>query len=76
IENGESEGKTLVDAMRDGSLEGMQHFDQQIDGLIRSGKVSLETGLSYATNAGNLRLQLHDLPAQARREPLNITVSV
>ncbi|MGH9401491.1 MAG: type IV pilus twitching motility protein PilT [Terriglobia bacterium] len=76
IEKGESEGKTLVDAMRDGSLEGMQHFDQQIDGLIRSGSVSLETGLSYASNAGNLRLQLHDLPPQVRREPRNIPVSV
>ena len=27
IEKGESEGKSLLDAMRDGSTEGMQHFD-------------------------------------------------
>lgn len=76
IEKGESEGKTLVDAMRDGSLEGMQHFDQQIEALIRSCRVTFDTGLSYATNGGNLRLQLHDLPPQTKREPLNLTVNV
>src|SRR6266404_1041281 len=27
VEKGEAEGKTLLDAMRDGSTEGMQHFD-------------------------------------------------
>lgn len=66
VERGESEGKTLVDAMRDGNLEGMQHFDSQIESMIRSGKITFETGLSYATNSGNLRLQLHDF---ARKEP-------
>jgi len=25
---GESEGKTLLDAMRDGALDGMQHFER------------------------------------------------
>ncbi|MGH9354583.1 MAG: type IV pilus twitching motility protein PilT [Terriglobia bacterium] len=60
IEKGESEGKSLVDAMRDGDLEGMQHFDAEIEKLIRTGKISLQTGLAFATNTGNLRLQLHD----------------
>lgn len=68
IEKGESEGKSLVDAMRDGDLEGMQHFDAEIEKLIRDGRISLETGLSYATNPGNLRLQLHDLLEQEQRE--------
>src|SRR5213083_2988519 len=27
IEHGEGEGKTLLDAMRDGEIDGMQHFD-------------------------------------------------
>ena len=27
VEKGEAEGKTLLDAMRDGSNDGMQHFD-------------------------------------------------
>ncbi len=61
IERGESEGKSLLDAMRDGELDGMQHFDGEIEKLVRSGLVDLKTGLSYATNAGNLRLQLADL---------------
>ncbi len=61
IEKGESEGKTLLDAMRDGELEGMQHFDAEIEKLIRSQAIDLDTGLAYATNPGNLRLRLADL---------------
>ncbi|HEY1866254.1 MAG TPA: PilT/PilU family type 4a pilus ATPase [Candidatus Acidoferrales bacterium] len=60
VEKGESEGKSLLDAMRDGSQEGMQYFDGEIEKLIRAGTIDLETGLSYATNAGNLRLELAD----------------
>ena len=60
VEKGESEGKTLLDAMRDGSTEGMQHFDGEIEKFIRAGIVDFETGLSYSTNAGNLRLEMAD----------------
>ena len=62
LEKGEEEGRSLVDAMRDGELEGMQHFDGEIEKLIRTGVVDMETGLSYATNPGNLRLQMSDMP--------------
>ena len=61
IERGETEGKSLLDAMRDGDSEGMQHFDREIEKMIRAGLIDIETGLSYATNVGNLRLQLVDL---------------
>jgi twitching motility protein PilT len=61
VEKGESEGKTLVDCMRDGTLEGMQHFDSVLEKLIRSGELDIDTGLTYATNPGNLRLILSDL---------------
>lgn len=61
VEKGEGEGKTLVDAMRDGSTEGMQHFDGELDRMVRAGIIDLETALGYATNAGNLRLELSDL---------------
>ena len=68
VEKGESEGKSLLDAMRDGDTEGMQHFDAEIEQLIRNGTVDFETGLTFATNAGNMRLELADLvEAQGRR---------
>ena len=60
LEKGEGEGKTLIDAMRDGGLEGMQHFDGEIEKLIRNRVVDMETGCAYATNPGNLRLELSD----------------
>jgi twitching motility protein PilT len=64
VQKGEGEGKTLLDAMRDGSTEGMQCFDDEIEKLIRAGVVEINTGLSVATNAGNLRLHLADLLEQ------------
>lgn len=61
VEKGETEGKSLLDAMRDGSTEGMQCFDGELDRMVRGGILDLESALSYATNAGNLRLELADL---------------
>jgi len=58
IERGEAEGKSLLDAMRDGEMDGMQHFDGEIEKLITSGAISLSTGLLYASNPGNLQVQL------------------
>ena len=60
MQNGESEGKTLLDAMRDGELDGMQTFDGEIEKLVRDGLISMETGMLYATNAGNLQVKLFD----------------
>ena len=68
LEKGEEEGRSLVDAMRDGELEGMQPFDVVIEQLIRSGVIDMETGLAYATNPGNLRLQLTDLAEEPAPE--------
>ena len=50
IEKGDRDGKTLLDAMKAGSSEGMQHFDGEIAQLVRDRIVDLETGLSYASN--------------------------
>lgn len=61
IEKGETEGKTLLDAIRDGELDGMQDFDSVLRTFIEQGVVSLEDGLSYATNQNNLLLQLKGL---------------
>lgn len=60
VEKGESEGKSLVDAMHDGSTEGMQHFDGELEKMVRAGTIDRETALTFASNAGNLRLQLAD----------------
>jgi twitching motility protein PilT len=61
IEKGEQEGKTLLEAMTDGDTDGMQHFDGEIEKLVRAGVVEIGTGLAYATNPGNLGLQLADV---------------
>jgi twitching motility protein PilT len=61
IEQGEKEGKSLLDAIKDGALEGMQSFDGEIERLVREGAISMATGMLYATNPGNLGLQLADV---------------
>ena len=58
IREGEKEGKSLLDAMEDGALEGMQTFDGVLQQLIESGATDQKLGLSYATNATNLKLKL------------------
>src|SRR5690349_16440093 len=63
IEEGESEGKSLLDAMRDGKLDGMQDFDSVIKDMIERKVVSLEDGLAFATNQNNLLLSLKGMTA-------------
>ncbi len=61
IEKGESEGKSLIDAMEQGDQEGMQTFDSVIEQMVRNGVLTSEGALPYATNANNLLLRLTDL---------------
>jgi twitching motility protein PilT len=61
VEDGESEGKTLLEAMEDGELDGMQHFDKIIERMIRTEVITQEDGLSFATNPSNLHLRLSGL---------------
>src|SRR5690349_22908902 len=80
IEKGESEGKSLIDAMEQGDQDGMQTFDTVIEHLIRDGVVSIETALPYATNANNLLLKISDLagapPPAAPPKPANDPTSM
>jgi twitching motility protein PilT len=79
LQNGESEGKTLLDAMRDGKFDGMQHFDGVIKEMIEQKIVTLEDGLAFATNQNNLLLELkgvsgkedfvHDEPGRPAAAP-------
>ena len=57
----EAEGKSLIDAMEQGDQDGMQTFDGVIEKMIRSGVLTQESAIPYATNAGNLLLRLGDL---------------
>jgi twitching motility protein PilT len=61
IEQGEAHGKSLLDAMRDGVIDGMQDFDTVIKDLIERKIVTLEDGLAFATNQNNLQLALKGL---------------
>jgi twitching motility protein PilT len=60
VVKGESEGRSLTDAMHDGSVDGMQTFDDEIEKLWQQGVISKETALAYATNPTNLALRLSD----------------
>ncbi len=61
ILKGEGEGRSLTDAIKDGDQDGMQGFDQVLERLVREGSISMENGLAYASNRGNLELELGDL---------------
>ncbi len=63
IEAGEADGKSLLDAMKDGKLDGMQDFDTVIRELIETGTITLEDGLTFATNPNNLHLSLKGVTA-------------
>ena len=68
VEQGESNGKTLLDAMKDGKQDGMQHFDGEIERLLRANVITLDVGMSYATNPNNLRLEIADLIEERRQQ--------
>lgn len=67
IEKGEKDGRSIVDAMNDGEMEGMQTFDGELEKLIRSGQIKREVGLAYASNANNLALSISDMDAGSMR---------
>ena len=60
VEKGEGDGKTLLDAMRDGDMEGMQEFDGELDRAVNLGVITKQDAMYYATNAGNLALRLSE----------------
>jgi twitching motility protein PilT len=61
IEKGETDGKSLIDAMEQGDQDGMQTFDGVIEQMVRDGVLTQAGAMPYATNAGNLLLRLGDL---------------
>jgi len=69
IERGDTEGKSLTDAMEQGDMEGMQTFDGEIEKLVRSEVVAKTDGLAYASNQGNLLLRLGEYSAGGAAKP-------
>jgi twitching motility protein PilT len=58
IQNGETEGRSLTDAMNDGFLDGMQTFDMELLRHYKNGTITKEVAISFATNAPNLALKM------------------
>ncbi len=60
ILKGEGDGRSLTDAINDGDQDGMQGFDKVLEKMVRHHLISLENGLAYASNKGNMELSLAD----------------
>jgi len=58
LEHGEIPHLSLLQVMKESSSEGMQHFDGEIEKLVRAGVVDLQTALKHATNPAELRKAL------------------
>jgi twitching motility protein PilT len=54
VECEDASGETLLEAIKTGSADGMQHFDAEIAKLVRSGAVDAITALAYATDPQEL----------------------
>ena len=73
ILKGETEGRSLLDAMHDGGIDGMQTFDDELEKLWEKKVISQDTALAYSTNPTNLALRLTeglppDVPRTAAEE--------
>jgi len=59
LEAEDPSGGTLLEALKNGASEGMQHFDAEIEKLVRAETVDLETALNYATDPRELQRALN-----------------
>jgi twitching motility protein PilT len=69
MEHGERDGKSLLDAMDQGDLDGMQTFDGVLERYVREGLVKKDDAMAYATNPGNFLLRLSDMGASGPQSP-------
>ena len=60
VECEDETGHNLLEAIKAGSADGMQHFDAEIEKLVRSGVVDSQTALTYANDAQVLKQALSD----------------
>jgi twitching motility protein PilT len=78
VVKGEQDGRSLTDAMRDGSIDGMQAFDDELEKLWEKKVLSKEIALAYATNPTNLALRLTEgvPPEQAAEAEVDSMLSL
>jgi twitching motility protein PilT len=55
LEHGDLPGHSLLRVMKESSSEGMQHFDGEIEKLVRADVLDLETAIKHATHPQELR---------------------
>ena len=60
FEHGDGPRQNLLQIMKDGRSEGMQHFDDEIAKLVRGGLVDVETAVRHASDPQELRAILQD----------------
>jgi twitching motility protein PilT len=68
VMKGETDGRSLTDAMHDGSVDGMQTFDDELEKLWQQQTITKDIALAYATNPTNLALRLTDDQAPQQTE--------
>ena len=61
VEGNGSARPTLLEIMKDGAADGMQHFDGEIEKLVRAGVVDAETALGHASEPQELAKAISDL---------------
>lgn len=55
LESNDYSSQNLLQLLQQSGADGMQHFDSEIEKLVRQGTVELETGLRFASNPQSLR---------------------
>ena len=58
LEHADGSRQTLLQIMKESGAEGMQHFDGEIEKLVRAGVMDEDTALNYATDPLSLQLAL------------------
>jgi len=64
LQGGEISSQKVLQILKKGTAEGMQHFDGEIEKLIRAGVVDMEGAMTYARNPEELGQALRDYRSQ------------
>ena len=60
VECEDASGHNMFKAIKAGAADGMQHFDAEIEKLVRKGVVDIQTALAHANDAQELKRALAD----------------